>query len=129
VRIEKGRKRKGWEEERPEEEIVEGKKKAGRGWVERRKGMREIEREEGAREKGGSWEESGGGGRGGGVNNNWRRKRAMDQSKTGGGTFRSLGANLSQKVYNRYCTLRRYDILTLIKGYATKIIFRITSKS
>jgi hypothetical protein len=31
------------------------------------------------------------------VNNNWRRKRAMDQSKTGGGTFRSLRENLLRK--------------------------------
>jgi hypothetical protein len=62
------------------------------------------------------------GGRGGGVNNNWRRKRAMDQSKTGGGTLLSLGANLSQKVYNRYCTLTMYDIFTL-QGMLQKVSF------
>ncbi len=68
----------------------------------------------------------GGGGRG--VNNNWRRKRAMDQSKTGGGTFRSLGANLSQKVYNKYCTLRRYDIFT-IQGMLQKVSLVLHQKS
>jgi hypothetical protein len=41
-----------------------------------------------------------------------------EQSKTGGGTFRSLRANL----------LRKYIIGIVLLGYATKCIFRFTPK-